>query len=35
MNEFFLLVIVIIHSAIHGFSRKPKKNYFIAKRRIE
>jgi hypothetical protein len=35
MNEFLLAVIVVIHSAIHRFSSKPKKNYFIAKRRIE
>ena len=35
MNEFLLAVIVIIHSAINHFSSKPKKNYFIAKRRIE
>ena len=35
MNEFLLLVIVIISSAINPLSSKPKKNYFIAKRRIE
>jgi hypothetical protein len=35
MNEFLLLVIVVIHSAIHRFSSNPKTNYFIAKRRIE
>jgi hypothetical protein len=35
MNEFLLVVIVIIHPAIHPFYSKPKKNYFIAKRRIE
>ena len=35
MNESFLLVIVIICLAINHFYRKPKKNYFIAKRRIE
>lgn len=35
MNEFLLLVIVIIHSAIDHLYSKAKKNYFIAKRRIE
>jgi hypothetical protein len=35
MNELLLLVMVVIHSAIHGFSSDPKTNYFIAKRRIE
>ena len=35
MNEFLLLVMVIIHPAINPLYRKPKKNYFIAKRRIE
>ncbi len=35
MNEVLLLVMVIIHPAINPLYRKPKKNYFIAKRRIE
>ena len=35
MNEFLLVVIVIIHPAINHLYRKPKNNYFIAKRRIE
>jgi hypothetical protein len=35
MNEFLPLVIVNIHPAIDPLYRKPKKNYFIAKRRIE
>jgi hypothetical protein len=35
MNEFLLLVILIIHPAIDYLYCKPKKNYFIAKRRIE
>ena len=35
MNEFLLLVIVIVYLAINPVYRKPKKNYFIASRRIE
>ena len=35
MNEFLLLAIVIIYLAINYFYSKPKKNYFIASRRIE
>ena len=35
MNELLPLVIVTIHPAIDPLYRKPKKNYFIAKRRIE
>ena len=31
MNEFLLLVIVIIYLAINPLYSKPKKNYFIAK----
>ncbi len=34
MNEFLLLAIVVIYLAINPLY-KPKKNYFIAKRRIE
>jgi hypothetical protein len=34
MNEFLLLVILITYPTINHY-RKPKKNYFIAKRRIE
>jgi hypothetical protein len=35
MNEFLLLVIVIIYLAINPLYRKPKRNYFIANRKIE
>ncbi len=35
MNEFLLLVIVIIYLAITHLHSEPKKNYFIASRRIE
>jgi hypothetical protein len=35
MNEFLLLAVVIIHSAINQLYSKAKKNYFIAKRWIE
>ena len=35
MNEFLLLAIIIIYLAINPFYSKPKKNYFIASRRIE
>jgi hypothetical protein len=35
MNEFLLLAIVIIYLAINPIYNKPKKNYFIASRRIE
>ena len=35
MNEFLLLAIVIIYLAINPLYSKPKKNYFIASRRIE
>jgi hypothetical protein len=35
MNEFLLLVIVIIYLAINPLYSKPKKNYFIANRKIE
>ena len=35
MNEFLLLVIVIIYPATNPLYSKPKKNYFIASRRIE
>jgi hypothetical protein len=34
MNELLPLVIVIIDAAVNHLS-KPKKNYFIAQRRIE
>jgi len=35
MNEFLLLVTVTICLTINPLYRKPRKNYFIAKRRIE
>jgi hypothetical protein len=35
MNESFLLVIIVVHLAINRLYSKPKKNYFLAKRRIE
>ena len=35
MNEFLLLAIVVIYLAINPLYSKPKKNYFIAKRRSE
>jgi hypothetical protein len=35
MNQSFLLVIVVIHLAINHLYSKSKRNYFVAKRRIE
>lgn len=35
MNEFLLLVIVIIYLAINLLYSKPEENYFIAHRKIE
>jgi len=35
MNEFLPRVISITYPAINHLYSKPKKNYFIAKRRIE
>ena len=35
MNEFLLLVLVVIHPVINHLYSKPKRNYFIGERRIE